>query len=214
MRALAQGTATPKLAPQEIRTFFVTAVTWHRRALFRAEPMACLFLDTLARYRRQGRLLVHEFVLMPDHFHLLLTPAPDVSLEKVLQLLKGGFSFRVARELGTHMEIWQDGFTEHRVKSAEDFRRHASYIRENPVRRRLAEDAVAYPYGSAARSAEVDPVPPGLKPGAKQGAEFTGLKSGASTAVKYGASTESGASGTSGDSAASTAETEDLVFNE
>ena len=44
--------------------------------------MARLFLDTLARYRREGRFLLHEFVLMPDHFHLLLTPAHDVSLEK------------------------------------------------------------------------------------------------------------------------------------
>jgi putative transposase len=181
MRALAQARATPKLAPQEIRTFFVTAVTWQRRPLFRAEPMACLFLDTLGRYRQQGRFVVHEFVLMPDHFHLLLTPAPDVSLEKALQLLKGGFSFRVARELGSRMEIWQEGFTEHRVKNAEDFKHHASYIRENPVRARLAENAVDYPYGSAANSVEVDPVPPGLKPGANHGAEVTGLKSGAST---------------------------------
>ena len=34
-------------APQEIRTFFVTATTWGRRVIFRAEPMANLFLDTL-----------------------------------------------------------------------------------------------------------------------------------------------------------------------
>ena len=72
-------------APQEIRTFFVTTVTWQRRSLFRAEPMAYLLLDTLLRYRDQGRFLLHEFVLMPDHFHLLLTPAPEISLEKALQ---------------------------------------------------------------------------------------------------------------------------------
>ena len=143
-------------APQEIRTFFVTAVTWQRRALFHAEPVARLFLDTVARYRDQGRFQLHEFVLMPDHFHLLLTPAPDVSLEKVMQLIKGGFSFRVKRELGRSTEIWQEGFTEHRIKGAEDFERHAFYIRENPVRARLVDDAAAYPYGSA--------VAPGLKP--------------------------------------------------
>ena len=173
-----------RLAAQEIRTFFVTAVTWQRRPLFLAEPMACLFLDTLARYRDQGRFLIREFVLMPDHFHLLLTPAPDVSLEKVLQLLKGGFSFRVKRKPGSSAEIWQEGFTEHRVKSAEDFECHAVYIRDNPVRAHLAEDAAAYPYGSAARCVEVDPAPPGLKPQIHDGAEFAGLKSGASTELR------------------------------
>ena len=67
-----------------------------------------------------------------------------------MQLLKGGFSFRVKRELGSNAEIWQEGFTEHRVKNAEDFERHAVYVRDNPVRARLAENAAAYPYGSAA----------------------------------------------------------------
>jgi putative transposase len=168
-------------APQEIRTFFVTAVTWQRRSLFRAEPMARLFLDTLARYRKQGQFPIHEFVLMPDHFHVLLTPAPEISLEKALQLLKGGFSFRVKRELGSNAEVWQEGFTEHRVKNAEDFERHAVYVRDNPLRARLAENAAAYPYGSAAGGIEVDSVPPGLKPRISKDAVFAGLKSGAST---------------------------------
>jgi putative transposase len=151
-------------APQEIRTFFVTSVTWQRRPLFRTEPIARLFLDTLARYRNQGRFLIHEFVLMPDHFHLLLAPAPDISLEKALQLLKGGFSFRVKRELGSNAEVWQEGFAEHRVKNADDFERHAVYVRNNPVRAHLAENAAAYPYGSAAGTVRIDPPPSGLKP--------------------------------------------------
>jgi putative transposase len=81
------------LAPQEIRTFFITAASWGRRPIFRAEPMAQLFLDTLQHYRSQCKYQLHEFVLMPDHFHGLLTPAPDVSLEKAVQLIKRGFSF-------------------------------------------------------------------------------------------------------------------------
>ncbi len=151
-------------APQEIRTFFVTAVTWQRRSLFRSEAMAGLFLETLLHYRDQGRFFLHEFVLMPDHLHLLLTPAAEVSLEKVVQLIKGGFSFRVKRELGSSTEIWQEGFTEHRVKDAGDFESHAAYIRENPVRARLVENAAAYPYSSAGGKVEIDPVRPGLKP--------------------------------------------------
>ncbi len=46
--ASAPGTAM-KLAPQEIRTFFVTSGTWGRRPIFRANPLARLFLHTLAR---------------------------------------------------------------------------------------------------------------------------------------------------------------------
>jgi putative transposase len=178
-----------RLAPQQIRTFFVTAVTWQRRALFKADPMARLFLNTLGRYRDQGRFQLHEFVLMPDHFHALITPAPEISLEKAVQLIKGGFSFRVKRELGLNLEIWQEGFTEHRVKGAEDFERHAVYIRENPARARLAESAEEYPYSSAAGGVDLDPTPPWLKPPKEIDRESAGLKASASTdKLKFGAS--------------------------
>ncbi len=152
------------LAPQQIRTFFVTAVTWQRRPLFRTEPMANLFLDTLQRYRVQKKFLVHEFILMPDHFHLLFTPAPEVSLEKAVQLVKGGFSFRVKKELGSNLEVWERGYTEHLVKGVTDYQRHTEYIRQNPVRAALVETAGAYPYGSARHKSEIDPTPPWLKP--------------------------------------------------
>ena len=151
-------------APQEIRTFFVTAATWGRRNLFRAEPFALLFLDTLQHYRAQGKYELHEFVLMPDHFHLLLTPAPDIPLEKAVQLIKGGFSFRAKKELGSNMEIWGTGYTEHRIKDAADYQHHVAYIRENPVRARLAEAAIDYPYGSASGKWQTDPTRPWLKP--------------------------------------------------
>jgi putative transposase len=123
------------LAPQEIRTFFVTAVTWGRRPIFRAEPMAQLFLDTLQRYRAQGKFMLHEFVLMPDHFHLLLTPAPDIPLEKAVQLIKGGFSFRVKKELHSNLEVWGAGYTEHRIKGSEDYQAPSHlYPRESGAR--------------------------------------------------------------------------------
>jgi len=57
----------------------VTTETWQRRALFRNEPWAKLLIDTVYHYRGSAYLL-HEFVIMPDHIHLLITPT--TSLEK------------------------------------------------------------------------------------------------------------------------------------
>ena len=152
-----------QMAPQVIRTFFVGSVTWGRRAIFRAEPLARLFLDVLQSYRVQHRYLLHEFVVMPEHFHLLLTPAPEVSLEKAAQLIEGGFSFRVKRELGLAIEVWQPDPANHRIRDAADYARHVEYIWQNPVKRHLVENAQEYPYRSASGAIEVDPPPPGLK---------------------------------------------------
>jgi putative transposase len=53
--------------------------------------MAQLLVDVLAENRRKRRFLLHEFVIMPNHFHLLLTPAAEIPLEKALQFIKAVF---------------------------------------------------------------------------------------------------------------------------
>ena len=113
-------------ATNNSQTYFVTSKTWECRALFRAEPWARLFFKTLLSHRGKSYLL-HEFVLMPDHFHLLITPS--VPLERAVQLIKGGFSFRAKKALGTNAEIWQRGFLDHRIRDAEDYDKHLHYIR-------------------------------------------------------------------------------------
>jgi len=57
--------------------------------------MARLFVEVLFHYRDHKNYLLHEFVLMPDHFHLLVSPT--LSLERSLQLIKGGFSYRAKK---------------------------------------------------------------------------------------------------------------------
>ena len=153
-------------APQEIRTFFITSVTNARQPIFRAEKMALLvfILDVMQKHREVDHFLLHEFVVMPDHFHLIITPAEDVSLEKAGQYIKGGFSFRAKRELSYKFSIWQEGFTNHRIRDEEDYAHHRKYIHENPVEARLVKKASDYPYSSAFPGASVDPVPPWLKP--------------------------------------------------
>jgi putative transposase len=111
--------------------------------------MSELMLAVLEENRTKSRFLLHDFVIMPDHIHLLLTPAHEISLEKCLQFVKGGFSYRAKHELDCPLEIWQKGFTEHRVKGTRDYVFHADYIGMNPVRRRLVSCAEEYPYSSA-----------------------------------------------------------------
>src|SRR5438105_542868 len=96
-----------KFAPQEIRTFFITAITHGRRSLLQTPRMANLFIDVLKENRSKSRFLLHEYVVMPNHVHLLLTPSPENPLEKCVQYIKGGFSFRTKKELRFEEEIWQ-----------------------------------------------------------------------------------------------------------
>jgi len=124
--------------------------------------MARLLLDVLLGYRSQEKYLLHEFVVMPDHFHLLITPL--LTLERALQLIKGGFSFRAKRELGFHGEIWEKSFHDRRVRDWEEYSAFRHYVHRNPVKRGLAVVPEEYPYSSARTGLALDAVPPRLKP--------------------------------------------------
>ena len=142
--------------------YFITAATWERRTLFTSEAWARLFLKTLYEYRVSGKYLLHEFVLMPDHFHVIITPV-DIPLERAVQFIKGGFSFRAGRELASGCEIWQKGFTDHRIREAADYGRCRDYIFMNPVRARLCTEPGQYPFSSAHSGWVLDDVPQRLK---------------------------------------------------
>ncbi|MGB8887990.1 MAG: transposase [Candidatus Korobacteraceae bacterium] len=152
---------TREHASNNSQTYFVTGSTWQRRALFKNTQWAELFLETLYSYRGKGYLL-HEYVLMPDHFHVLITP--EETLERAVQFIKGGFSFRAKKELGSSMEIWQRGFSDHRIRDWEDFEIHVGYIYRNPVGKGFVERAMDYQYSSAFPGSEKDEVPQWLKP--------------------------------------------------
>jgi putative transposase len=155
-------------------TYFVTSRTWQSRELFVAESFSAVFLESLLRYRQEGAYSLHAFVLMPDHFHILLTLAPDKSLERVVQYIKGGSARRLALERNMSFPVWQRGFSDYRIRDAADFAAHVRYIWENPVRKRLVTVANEFRWSSACDAYVLDGPPQGLKPLQGKEGEFCG----------------------------------------
>ncbi len=116
------------------------------RALLQSERNATLFVDVLRSYAREGKFKVHDFVVMPDHVHLLITLSDQLTIEQAMQLIKGGFSYRVKKEHGYSGEVWQRGFWELRVEDQDSFARHREYIAQNPVRKGLVDTPDEFPF--------------------------------------------------------------------
>lgn len=110
--------------PVHSGTFLITSVVAERRALFQVERHAQLFLETLQHYRREGLYRLHAFVVMLNHIHLLITPT-GITLERSLQLIKGGFSHR----LKSNFPVWQRGFDDRRMRTREEFLSAKDYTR-------------------------------------------------------------------------------------
>jgi putative transposase len=145
-------------------TYFVTTKAWQSMSVFQVQEKAEVVVSKILEYRAKGNYLIHEFVLMPNHLHLILTPAKTCSLEKAIPLIKGGSSHEIHKAHGNKMPIWQSGFHESRVIDWMDYKKKTDYVQFNPVAARLAERPELWPYGSAGGQFRLDPIPQGLKP--------------------------------------------------
>ena len=65
--------ASPDAIVRSARTFFATTKTSQGCPLLQSERNATLMIDVLRSYVRAGRFRLHDFVVMPDHVHLLMT---------------------------------------------------------------------------------------------------------------------------------------------
>ena len=116
------------------------------KRLLQSERNAELLIDVLRSLVAEQAFQLHDFVVMPDHLHLLLTVRDGMTVEKAMQLVKGRFSFRMGRELGLKGEVWQRGFSEVQVLGSRSFNEHRAYIASNPVKAGLVDSPEDYKF--------------------------------------------------------------------
>ena len=156
--------ATPKHRTSPGWSYFVTTRCWQGRAVFQVAENTDILLKTLFHYRDQGAYRLHEFVVMPNHIHLLVTPSDSTTLEKAMQLIKGGSSRQIRLSRGKALQIWQEGFHDWTVRDAEDWEAKTSYIRLNPVRAKLAAQPEQWQSSSASGRFVLDDIPARYRP--------------------------------------------------
>ena len=114
--------------------------------MLQSERNATLLIDVLRSYVAAHKFQLHDFVVMPDHVHLLIRVAGDMTIEKAMQFIKGGFSFRLRKEFGYLGDVWQRGFSEVRVDDRQSFLPYRDYIAQNPMKAGLVDLPEEFPY--------------------------------------------------------------------
>jgi putative transposase len=116
--------------------------------LLQSERNALLLIEVMRSYVAAGQFKIHDFVVMPNHVHVLMTVTGNMSIEKAVGLIKGHFSYRLKKEFGYLGEVWQRGFSEVRVDDRGAFAGYRDYIAQNPVEAGLAKSPEEFPYSS------------------------------------------------------------------
>lgn len=162
-------------------TYFVTTKTWQNRAIFQVPENALIVIECLLRHRDEGAYLLHEFVVMPNHLHLILAPTAETTLEKAMMLIKGGSSHDIHRQRGIRIQLWVSGFHEASIRDHDDYVSKSAYIRNNPVEAHLVNEPEDWPHGSASGAFRMDELPrrllsPGAKAPIRSGVDYVGAK--------------------------------------
>jgi len=129
--------------------YFVTAHTWQRRPLFSKPEPAKIVLEQIFDCRQRGFYKLHTFVVMPEHLHALLTPGEETTLEKAMQMIKGGSAYEIRKQLAYRFPVWQPGYHDRWIRNAEEYETRKRYIELNPVSARLVARAEDFALSSA-----------------------------------------------------------------
>jgi putative transposase len=107
--------------------------------------------------RRRHPFEIAAMVVLPDHLHTIWTlPEGDAEFSTRWRLIKSAFSrglstdeqLSQSRASKGERGIWQRRYWEHTIRDENDFARHVDYIHINPVKHRLVDRVMDWPYSS------------------------------------------------------------------
>jgi putative transposase len=120
----------------------------NRQAIFTSTSDYQTLLDLLAENAKKFSVALHAYVLMSNHFHLLVTPKTPDGLPKMMQSVGRGYVryFNdVQRRSGT---LWEGRYKSTLIQTESYLLTCMAYIDLNPVRGGLVAQARDYPWSS------------------------------------------------------------------
>jgi putative transposase len=127
-----------------------------RARIFHADSDYADFEYLLNEMRETYDMRIIAYVIMPNHWHLLLYPKKDGDLSKALHWLctSHAHRFRTRTDTIGHGHLYQGRYKSFAIQEDAHLLTVLKYIERNPVRAGLAERAEKWQWGSAHRRAE------------------------------------------------------------
>lgn len=117
-----------------------------------AQPEVATLVVEALHHHAENRYTLHEYAVMPNHVHLLLTPLGEHTLSAILSSLKTWTEPRINALLGRTGALWQQEGFERGVRDDDEKLALAAYIRRNPVKARLCAAEEEFPWSSATKA--------------------------------------------------------------
>lgn len=123
-----------------------------------------LLLDVFIRARKRYSFKVENFVIMGNHFHLIIKPGENENLSRIMQWILSVYAMTYNRITGRCGHFWGDRFFSRILYSLEQYLRVFKYIDDNPIAANVPNDSDWHFSGRYHREHRltrlVDPLPP------------------------------------------------------
>ena len=131
------------------RPIHVTICTENKEKFFESEVNTKIVINELLKTAKDLKFRILCYCLMPDHLHVIVSPGEStLFLSKFLNIFKGRTT-AVFRERKDLKKIWQRSAFDHVIRTEENLKGVIEYIRNNPVRKGIVENADDYPYSES-----------------------------------------------------------------
>lgn len=119
-----------------------------RQPIFQDAADHQLMRDLLVEHARQAQVDLHAYVLMPDHFHLLATPAQADSLARMMQGVGRRYVRHFNARSGRAGTLWEGRYRCAPLQPDASLLDCMAFLDLHPVRAGLAEAPQDYPWSS------------------------------------------------------------------
>ena len=137
-------------------SYFMTVVT-HRR-----KPILIEHIDLMRKSFRESKRYynyrIDAITVMPDHFHMIITPYNADEYPKIIKSIKYNFTkeyqrgHEVSQSFSRYRRkmqpVWQKRYYEHVIRDEKDWEGKINYIKHNPVKHGLVEIWSEWEYSS------------------------------------------------------------------
>ncbi len=111
----------------------------HGTSVLKRQEIGRLVAKALQHFHN-SRVLTGDFVVMPNHVHVLMRPLNGFELEDILHSIKSFTANQINKRIGGAAEFWQRQSYDHIVRDFEQLEAFQAYIAANPVKAGLQND--------------------------------------------------------------------------
>jgi len=148
-------------------SYFITSTIVEWIPVFASEKYYNILIDTIKFYQSKNGLEIFAFVLLPEHFHMLIKCKDLVktvqlikmySAKKIIDELKADKNYKLLDKfkslkkdykVNSEYQIWQEGFHPQMILSESMYFQKMEYIHFNPLKKGLVTEITEWKYSSA-----------------------------------------------------------------